>query len=249
MAENAIYTVEYNKNIARDVLIMRLLGPTGSLTAPGQFINIRVPGFYLRRPISVCRWGDGWLDIIYKVLGKGTAHMSQFAPGTELDALCGLGNGFDVQASKGKATVLVGGGVGIPPLFGLAQQLAAAGAAPGVVLGCASAQDLFFVREFEELGCAVHLATEDGSAGDKGFVTMPLARLNYAYYYTCGPLPMIKAVFKLGADRGAEGQMSLEERMGCGFGACMGCTCKTQAGPKRVCADGPVFTSGEVMFE
>lgn len=249
MAENAIYKIEKNESIARDVLIMRLLGPTGSLVAPGQFVNISLPGFYLRRPISVCRWGDGWLDIIYKVLGKGTARMSQFAPGTELDLLCGLGNGFTVAAGQGKNVVLVGGGVGVPPLYALAQQLAKGGTPPAVVLGFASAPDVFFNEEFEALGCKVHIATEDGTLGDKGYVTVPLARLAYNYYYTCGPTAMLKAVFKMGADSGAAGQMSFEERMGCGFGVCMGCTCKTQLGPKRVCVDGPVFTDREVMFE
>lgn len=249
MAENAIFKIEKNESIAKDVLIMRLAGPTDSLVAPGQFVDIRLPGFYLRRPISVCRWGEGWLEIIYKVLGKGTARMSQFAPGTELDLLCGLGNGFELAAAAGKTTVLVGGGVGVPPLYALAQQLAQGGKAPAVVLGFASAQDVFFQEEFEALGCPVHIATEDGTLGEKGFVTVPLAKLNYDYYFACGPNAMLKALLKMGADVGAEGQMSLEERMGCGFGVCMGCTCKTQHGPKRVCADGPVFTSREVMFE
>ena len=228
---------------------MRLLGPTETLTAPGQFVDVRLPGFYLRRPISVCRWGDGWLDLVYKVLGKGTARMSQFAPGTELDLLCGLGNGFTPEAAVGKKAVLVGGGVGVPPLYALAQSLAQDGMPPAVVLGFASRDDVFFKEEFEALGCPVRIATEDGTLGDKGFVTVPLADTPYDYYFACGPTAMLKAVFKMGADSGAAGQLSFEERMGCGFGACMGCTCKTQLGAKRVCVDGPVFQSAEVMFE
>ena len=249
MAEKAIYKIEKNELIAKDIMLMRLSGPTDTLVAPGQFVDIRLPGFYLRRPISVCRWGDGWLDIIYKVVGQGTARMSQFAPGTELELLCGLGNGFDPTAAKGKKSVLVGGGVGTPPLYALAQSMVAAGNIPAVVLGFATADDVFFKEEFEALGCPVYIATEDGSMGEAGYLTGPLAQVDYQYYYACGPKPMLKAVYKMGTDIGASGQMSFEERMGCGFGVCMGCTCKTQSGPKRVCVDGPVFTDREVMFE
>lgn len=249
MADKAIYRVESNNIIAKDVEIMRLLGPTGSLVRPGQFVGMRLPGFYLRRPFSVARWGEGWMDIIYKVVGMGTARMSQLAAGTELELLCGLGNGFTAAAAEGKQVVLVGGGVGVPPLYALAQQLVAGGTTPLVVLGFASAEDVFFQQEFTDLGCRVLVSTVDGSAGETGFVTDILVNQTYNYYFTCGPSAMLRAVYKMGADKGASGQLSFEERMGCGFGACMGCSCKTQLGAKRVCVDGPVFDSAEVMFE
>lgn len=249
MANKAIYKLKSNTLIAKDVAIMRLEGPTDSLVCPGQFVGIRLPGFYLRRPFSVARWEQGWMDVIYKVVGMGTARMSQMAPGTELDLLCGLGKGFTAKVAAGKSTVLVGGGVGVPPLYALAQQLVKAGDIPTVVMGFASAADVFFEEEFRALGCQVLVATEDGSAGTKGFVTALLEKMDYNYYFTCGPSGMLRAVYKLGADKAAGGQLSFEERMGCGFGACMGCSCKTQLGSKRVCVDGPVFDASEVMFE
>lgn len=248
MAVNAIYKIIENTLIARDVLQMKLSGPTDSLKNPGQFVNIRLPGFYLRRPISVCSWDDQGMTLIFKVLGRGTARMSQFAPGTELEILCGLGNGFDTQLAAGKKTVLVGGGVGVPPLYALAEKLVAQGDVPQVVMGFASAADVFYQKEFEALGCSVQIATEDGNQGIKGYVTQLLQDMDYEFYYTCGPTAMLKAVYKSGVDQKAWGQLSFEERMGCGFGACMGCSCQTQLGAKRVCVDGPVFHSEEVMF-
>ncbi|MDL2324138.1 dihydroorotate dehydrogenase electron transfer subunit [Ruminococcaceae bacterium OttesenSCG-928-A16] len=248
MTKNAIYTIETNQPIANDVFAMRLAGPTGALVAPGQFVNILLNGFYLRRPISVCDWDEAGMLLIYKILGKGTAQMATMQPGQTLNLLTGLGNGFTVSAATGKPTVLVGGGVGVPPLFSLAKQLITAGNIPEVVLGFRSSGDVFYAEEFAKLGCKVHLATEDGTAGTKGFVTTALQDMAYDYYYTCGPNAMLQAVHALSAQKGAAGQLSFEERMGCGFGACMGCSCHTQVGPKRVCVDGPVFTSEEVVF-
>lgn len=249
MTKQAVYTVQKNQKIARDVYLMRLAGPTGAITAPGQFINIKLAGFYLRRPISVCSWDAAGIDIIYKILGRGTAHMATLPPGSRLDVLVGLGNGFNTAAARGKAVALAGGGVGIPPLYGLAQKLVAEGTVPHVALGCAGAADVFYQEEFEALGCVVAVATEDGSAGSCGFVTHLLQNMQYQYYFTCGPAAMLRAVYALGKEKGAAGQLSFEERMGCGFGACMGCSCHTLVGPKRVCVDGPVFVSGEVCFD
>lgn len=248
MKEMGTYTIEENLQIAKDVYQMRLAGSTAAFTAPGQFVNIQIDGFYLRRPISVCTWDAKSLTIIYKILGKGTAVMACMRPGQKLDLITGLGNGFTVAPALGKTAVLVGGGVGVPPLFGLAQALARAGKAPAVALGFASAQDVFYTRELEALGCAVYLATEDGSAGEQGFVTRILQDLPYDYYFACGPNPMLKAVYDVGEGKRAKGQLSFEERMGCGFGACMGCSCQTKQGAKRVCVEGPVFTSEEVLF-
>lgn len=249
MRVNAIYKVKENTNIAKDVFFMRLEGPTDCIEQPGQFLNIKLSGLYLRRPISVCDWDEKGIDIIYKILGQGTAQMAQYAPGTELDILNGLGNGFSVEPAKGKKTVLIGGGVGVPPLYGLAKRLIKQGVTPQVVLGFRSKEDVFYKQELEALGCAVAIATEDGTQGEKGFVTGPLANIDYEYYYTCGPQAMLHAVFSAGKAKGATGQLSFEERMGCGFGACMGCSCKTLTGAKRVCVEGPVFPSEEVLFE
>lgn len=249
-AAQAIYRVAKNERIAHDVYAMRLEGPTEALQRPGQFINIKLDGHYLRRPISVCGWDGGGIDIIFKILGLGTAQMSGFAPGKTLDVLVGLGNGFDTAPARGKKTVLVGGGVGVPPLYGLAKALIASGEAPpAVALGFRAARDVFCVEGFEALGCEVAVATEDGSLGGKGFVTGPLAAMQYEYYFACGPNAMLKAVYRAAAEKGAGGQLSFEERMGCGFGACMGCSCKTKFGNKRVCVEGPVFDAEEVLLD
>lgn len=248
MKEKNQYIIENNEKIAEGVYQMRLAGPTGALQAPGQFVNIQLDGFYLRRPISVCNWDENGMVLIYKILGKGTAQMATLPPGTALDLLVGLGNGFSVANAMGKQVVLVGGGVGVPPLFGLAKKLISAGNIPDVILGFRSKSDIFYVEEFEKLGCKVQVATEDGSYGTKGFVTTLLQNASFHYYYTCGPSAMLQAVYNVGEEKNATGQLSFEERMACGFGACMGCSCHTKEGPKRVCADGPVFTSGEVVF-
>lgn len=235
--------LEIGKNalLAPDVYEMTLVGDASAITAPGQFINIRLDGLYLRRPISVCDWGEGWIRVIYKVVGKGTAQMAQMTPGQKLDVLTGLGNGYDLAPAWGKRIALVGGGVGIPPLYGLAKRLG--GEAFCCVLGFNRASEIFYAEEFAQYGKVV-LTTADGSAGVRGFVTDALRQLDYDYYFACGPEPMLRAVHALGK----EGQLSFEARMGCGFGACMGCSCETLAGPKRICVDGPVMRSGEVRF-
>lgn len=241
-----LFTVKENMQIARDVYRMVLLGDTSSIRAPGQFINIKIPGFYLRRPISVCDWTDTEITIVYKVLGEGTAIMAEIAPDTQLDILTGLGNGFNAFRAKERA-VLIGGGVGIPPLYGLAKKLAERDIQIDVALGCNNKDDLFLIEEFEDLGVTVHIATMDGSIGMKGLITDLLAadKLTDTYYYACGPLGMLKAVHKLCS---ADGQLSLEERMGCGFGACMGCSIITTKGSKRVCKEGPVFVKEELLW-
>lgn len=235
--------LEIGKNalLAPDVYEMTLVGDASAITAPGQFINIRLDGLYLRRPISVCDWGEGWIRVIYKVVGKGTAQMAQMTPGQKLDVLTGLGNGYDLAPARGKRIALVGGGVGIPPLYGLAKRLG--GEAFCCALGFNRASEIFYAEEFAQYGKVV-LTTADGSAGVRGFVTDALRQLDYDYYFACGPEPMLRAVHALGR----EGQLSFEARMGCGFGACMGCSCETLAGPKRICVDGPVMRSGEVRF-
>lgn len=240
------YRILDNQPIATDIYRMELAGDTSAITRPGQFVNIEIEGLYLRRPISVCDWDNGRMTLIYKVVGRGTTKMSQMKPGTMLNLLCGLGNGFDIAPAAKRRVVLVGGGVGVPPLIGLARRLREAGHdAVSAALGFSNAGAVFGTREFEELGVPVEVATIDGSDGIRGVVTDLMPRRDGYYYFACGPQPMLRAVHALGQ----EGQLSFEERMGCGFGACMGCSCQTLTGPKRVCADGPVFLSGEVRFD
>ena len=239
-----IYTTVSNRKIARDVYEMVLSGDTSALTAPGQFINIKIEGCFLRRPISVCDWDGDTVKIVYKVVGSGTAAMSEMAAGQTLDVLAGLGNGFDT-AKSGEAPLLVGGGVGTPPMVGLCKRLAAEGKHPTAVLGFASREDVFYEDKFRSLGADVRIATADGSYGVHGFVTDAMAGMEDSYFYACGPTPMLRAVSD--ASR-SDGQLSFEERMGCGFGACMGCSCKTKYGNKRICRDGPVLTKGEVIW-
>lgn len=239
------YTVTENTPIARDVWRMKLRGDTSPLTAPGQFVNLKIDGTYLRRPISVCDWDGEGLTLIYKVVGKGTEIMSRTKPGAVLDTLAGLGNGFDT-AKAGDHPLLVGGGVGVPPLYHLCKELVANGCKPTVILGFNSAADVFYKKEFEALGAAVFVATADGSYGEKGFVTDVMKRLDYTYFYTCGPEPMFRAIEGIAK---TSGQYSFEERMGCGFGACMGCSCKTLYGNKRICVDGPVLEREEIIWQ
>ena len=236
-----MYEISRNVRIAPGVYEMTLAGDTGAITAPGQFVNIQIDGLYLRRPISVCDWGEGWIKLIYKVVGKGTGKMSEMPVGQRLDVLVGLGNGYDIAPARGKRIALVGGGVGVPPLYGLAKRLA--GEDVTCVLGFNTASEVFYSEEFAKLA-PVRVTTADGSAGIRGFVTDALKAMDYDYYFTCGPEPMLKAVHALGR----EGQLSFEARMGCGFGACMGCSCETLVGTKRICVDGPVMNSGEVRF-
>lgn len=240
-----LYTVLKQQAVAPGVYHLRLEGDTRAITRPGQFVQLRLPGFYLRRPISVCDWQSGetgTLDLIYKVVGHGTEAMTALAPGARLDVLPGLGNGFDADACPANA-LLVGGGVGTPPMYGLCKALVGLDKAPRVILGFNTAAEIFWQREFEALGVSVTVTTADGSAGMRGFVTAAMSERE-AYVCACGPGPMLRAVY--GACE--HGQFSLEERMACGFGVCMGCSIQTASGPKRVCKDGPVFLKEDLLW-
>ena len=240
--KQTILEIQSNERIAKNVYRMQLGGDTTGIL-PGQFVNIRVQGQFLRRPISVCNIADGILTIIYKVVGVGTEAMSHLPIGTQLDVLTVLGNGYDLSKA-GDAPLLVGGGVGVPPMYMLARQLREMGKTVRVILGFNTQDEVFYEEEFRALGCDVTVTTVDGSHGVKGFVTNALDG-KQSYYYTCGPLPMIKALLQAA---GTNGEVSMEERMGCGFGACMGCTIQTTIGPKRVCKEGPVFPAGELIL-
>lgn len=233
-----------NKKIAEKTYFMSLEGDTSAITKPGQFINIKLDGFFLRRPISVCNCENGKLSIIYKVVGNGTKEMSELPVGAELDILSGLGNGYDMSKS-GDCPVLIGGGVGVPPMYLLCKKLVSEGKKATVILGFNSEKEVFGVDEFKATGAEVYVTTADGSVGTKGFVTDVLKNLDYTYFYTCGPMPMFKAIESIAK---TSGQYSFEERMGCGFGACMGCTCKTKYGNKRICKDGPVLEREEIVW-
>ena len=233
-----------NKKIAEKTYFMSLEGDTSARTKPGQFINIKLDGFFLRRPISVCDCENGKLSIIYKVVGNGTKEMSKLPVGAELDILSGLGNGYDTSKS-GDCPVLIGGGVGVPPMYLLCKKLVSEGKKATVILGFNSEKEVFGVDEFKATGAEVYVTTADGSVGTKGFVTDVLKNLDYTYFYTCGPMPMFKAIESIAK---TSGQYSFEERMGCGFGACMGCTCKTKYGNKRICKDGPVLEREEIVW-
>ncbi len=240
-----LFKIISNTPIANDVLKMVLEGDTSDITASGQFVNIKIDGFYLRRPISVCDVEDDKLTLIYKVVGKGTEAMRDMKSGETLDVLTGLGNGYDLSVS-GEKPLLLGGGVGVPPLYNLAKKLIAEGKEVTVILGFNSKGDVFYENEFAALGAKVFVTTADGSYGIKGFVTDAVSDLEYTYFYTCGPEPMLKAVYKTLT---TSGQFSFEERMGCGFGACMGCSCKTITGNKRICKEGPVLIKEDIIWE
>lgn len=235
--KQGIYTIVEHKPLTKDVYRMVLSGDTSAMTMPGQFMEISLPGFFLRRPISICDYDEAGITIIYKVVGQGTDAMANMKEGETLEALTGLGHGFDVEKS-GETPLLVGGGVGVPPLFNLAKKLIAAGRSVTVVLGFNKADEIFYAREFEEIGARVIVTTVDGSVGVKGFVTDALPE-HFSHVYSCGPMPMLRALYR--ATQGVSGEFSLEERMGCGFGACMGCSIMTKEGSRRVCKDGPVF--------
>lgn len=236
------YKILSNEKIAKDVYKMILEGDTQYITAPGQFINIKLDGKFLRRPISVCDCDENTITIIYKVVGSGTEYMAQLESGEVLDVLTGLGNGYDI--SKSAKPLLIGGGVGVPPMYMLAKKLIESGQKPTVILGFNTKEEIFFEEEFRALGCDVRVTTVDGSYGIKGFVTDAFPD-NYDYFYTCGPMPMFKAIENTAK---TSGQYSFEERMGCGFGACMGCSCKTKYGNKRICKDGPVLEREEIIW-
>ena len=242
--KQGFFTVVSNERIANDVMLMKLSGDTSAITASGQFVNIKIEGLFLRRPISVCDYDEGTLTLIYKVVGEGTEVMSGYGAGEVLDVLTGLGNGYDTSLS-GDKPLLIGGGVGVPPLYNLCKKLVAQGKKPTVVLGFNSAGDVFYEDEFRALGADVYVTTADGSYGIKGFVTNAMD-VEYTHFYCCGPEPMLKAVY---AATNTSGQLSFEERMGCGFGACMGCSCKTITGYKRICKEGPVMMKEEILWQ
>ena len=243
--KQSIFTIQSNTPLTRDVMKMVLGGDTSAITAPGQFVNILLEGKFLRRPISVCDYDEETLTLIYKVVGSGTEIMASLPVGTKLDVLTGLGNGYDTSLS-GDKPLLIGGGVGVPPMYRLAKNLIAEGKKPVVILGFNTAAEVFYKEEFEKLGAEVHVATADGSVGVKGFVTDVVKTIpDYTYFYTCGPEPMLKALSDVTT---TSGQLSFEERMGCGFGACMGCSCQTKYGNKRICKDGPVLVKEEIIW-
>ena len=241
--KQVIFEIRSNEALTREVYRMVLTGDTSAITAPGQFVEIALPGKFLRRPISVCDWTENSLTLIYKVVGQGTEQMASLPGGTKLDILTGLGNGYDLTRS-GDNPVLVGGGVGVPPLYALCKALLLQGKKPSVVLGFNKESEIFLFDEFRALGVPTFIATADGSVGTKGFVTDVLNTLDYSYFYSCGPMPMFRAMEQVAK---TSGQYSFEERMGCGFGACMGCSIQTKSGAKRVCKDGPVFIREEVF--
>lgn len=238
-------TIKENIALTDSVYRMVLVGDTSGVTNCGQFVNIKLDGLFLRRPISVCDCEDGELTLVYKVVGKGTEQMSEMKSGEKLDVLVGLGNGYDTSVS-GETPLLIGGGVGVPPMYMLCKRLISEGKKPTVILGFNKADEIFYENEFKALGANVMVTTVDGSYGVRGFVTDAMAELDYSYFYTCGPEPMLKAVYRATS---TSGQFSFEERMGCGFGACMGCSCKTVTGYKRICKEGPVLCKEEILWE
>ena len=239
-----LFTIKENRPLTDSVYLMKLIGDTEGIVA-GQFVNIKIDGLYLRRPISVCDSEEGELTLIYKVVGIGTEAMSGMREGEALDILTGLGNGYDLTAS-GECPLLVGGGVGTPPLYKLAKELTAMGKKVTVILGFNTKSEVFYEKEFEALGATVKVCTVDGSYGIRGFVTDAMKDVGYTYFYSCGPEPMLRALYKASV---TSGEMSFEERMGCGFGACMGCSCKTVSGNKRICKEGPVLKKEDIIWE
>ncbi len=242
--KQVIFEVVENIEIANNTYKMVLLGDVSDFTAPGQFVNIKLEGRYLRRPISVCDIEDNLLTIIYKVVGGGTEQMAEMGKGTKLDILTSLGNGYNTSLS-GDKPLLIGGGVGVPPMYLLCKKLVDEGKKVSVVLGFNSKEEVFYENEFKALGADVFVTTVDGSYGIKGFVTDAIKDIEYTYFFTCGPEPMFKAIENTVT---TSGQYSFEERMGCGFGACMGCSCKTKYGNKRICKDGPVMVREEIIW-
>ena len=241
--KDTIFTLLSNKEVAKNTFEWVLSGDTKGIRE-GQFVNIKLDGFYLRRPISVCDCDGDRLTLIFKVVGDGTAAMAEAVVGDKFLVLTGLGNGYNL-AKSGHAPLLIGGGAGVPPMFLAAKKLVAKGIVPTVILGFNTESEVFYKENFEALGCKVMITTVDGSVGIKGFVTDAMAGLDYTYFYTCGPLPMLKAVYNASL---SDGEFSFEERMGCGFGACMGCTCETKYGYKRICRDGPVLSKEEIVW-
>ena len=239
-----LFEIKENRPLTKDIMEMVLAGDTSDITRPGQFVNIKLDGLYLRRPISICDAEEGKLTLIYKVVGKGTEQMRDMTEGS-LDILSSLGNGYDTSIS-GEKPLLIGGGVGVPPLYMLAKELRKEGKEVPVILGFNTKDEIFYEEEFKALGCKVYVTTVDGSYGIKGFVTEAMKEIDYTHFFTCGPEPMLKAVWNASE---TSGQLSFEERMGCGFGACMGCSCKTLTGFKRICKDGPIMMKEEILWK
>ena len=243
--KQGIFTVSSNRLLAKNTFEIKLSGDTDAILRPGQFVNLKLDGFYLRRPLSVCDWKENELTLIYKVVGEGTKALSKMCPGQAIDILTGLGNGYDL-AKSGDKPLLIGGGAGVPPLYALAKRLIGEGKEVTVIAGFNAKDEIFYEEEFRAIGAKVIIATADGSAGVRGFVTDAMKEIEeYSYVYTCGPEPMLRAVY--GASS-SSGQFSFEERMGCGFGACMGCSCETLYGTKRICKDGPVLEKEEIRW-
>ena len=242
--KQGIFEIIENRPLNSQVMRLRLRGDTGAITRPGQFVNIKIDGCFLRRPLSVCDWDKDSLTVVYRVVGRGTEQLARMESG-RLDLLTGLGNGFDLTPA-GEKPLLIGGGLGFTPLYALAKRLIAEGKKPQVLLGFATAAQAVYEEEFKALGCAVTLCTEDGSRGMKGYVTQAMPGLDYSYFYTCGPEAMFKAVNDCTV---TSGQFSFEQRMGCGFGACMGCSCETLYGVKRICKEGPVLRKEEIRWQ
>ena len=242
--KTGIFKLKENRKIAKNTYEWVLTGDISDVSAPGQFVNIKLDGFYLRRPISVCDAENGTLTLIFKVVGEGTEKMANALPGEEFDVMTGLGNGYELSRA-GDKPLLIGGGAGVPPMYLLAKELKKLGKDITVILGFGSADEVFYKEEFEKLGARVIIATADGTMGVKGFVTDAMEGLSYSYFYTCGPEPMLKAIYDKST---SDGEFSFEERMGCGFGACMGCTCETKYKYKRICRDGPVLVKEEIVW-
>ena len=242
--KQSFFTIKQNDFLTENVKKLVLVGDTSEITIPGQFINIKIDGLYLRRPISVFDWDYFSVTVIYKIVGEGTRILSQKKVGEKLDVLTGLGNGYNTSKS-GDFPLLIGGGVGIPPMYGLCRRLIKENKTPTVILGFNTKDEVFCEKDFIDLGVKVIVTTVDGSYGEKGFVTDQMKKVNYSYFYTCGPMPMFKAIEQVAL---TSGQYSFEERMGCGFGACVGCTCKTKYGNKRICKDGPVLEREEIIW-
>ena len=242
--KNVVLKIQSQTEIAPDVWEAKLCGDVSAITAPGQFVNLKIEGFFLRRPISVCDVTNDTLTLIYKVVGRGTEKLSEMT-GQDIDALLGLGNGYDLSKS-GDHPLLIGGGAGVPPLYLAAKALISEGKKVSVILGFNTAREVFYQEAFSEIGADVFVTTVDGSCGIRGYVTDAMDRMDYSYFYACGPEPMLKAVYNVSR---TSGQFSFEERMGCGFGACMGCSCKTVTGFKRICKEGPVLEKEEILWQ
>ena len=242
--KQGMFDIVSQEPLTETVYRVVLRGDTSAVTAPGQFVNLKLEGLFLRRPISVCDYDAETVTLVYKVVGRGTEQLRRMRPGETLSVLTGLGNGFDVSKS-GETPLLIGGGVGTPPLYRLCRELTARGCRPTVILGFATAAEVFYEEEFRALGAAVYVTTADGSYGQRGFVTDAMEALQYSFFYACGPEPMFRAIHRVAT---AAGEYSFEERMGCGFGACMGCSCRTLTGFKRICKAGPVMESEEILW-